>query len=49
MSLSSLVPLTTFFPGRLLGHLGYLKINNFCLFAWFEDLRPRSCGDGQFT
>ena len=29
MSESSSVHLTTLFPERLLGHLGFLKINNF--------------------
>ena len=53
MSQSSLVHLTTLFPRRLLGHLGYLKLNNFCLFIWFEVLcpmyQPWSCVDGQFA
>ena len=39
MSPSSSVHLTTLFPERLHGHLGYLKINYFCLFS-FEVLCP---------
>ena len=39
MSPSSSVHLTTLFPERLHGHLGYLKINYFCLFG-FEVLCP---------